>query len=99
MLLLEDSPCTLVRFSWSRHKRRCRNAAEGVAFVVTHHFGVPHPYAADYLQQWGTNTTRLMAQLQGVRWAAALIIKKLEGEGDPSDRTQRHLSRRISGSR
>jgi len=52
--------------------------AEAVAFVVAHRFGIDNPYSADYLQNWGTTSQELKAELEVVRKTAAYIIDQVE---------------------
>ncbi|MGI8551907.1 MAG: ArdC family protein [Dehalococcoidia bacterium] len=54
--------------------------AEATAYVVSRHFGLPHPFAADYLQSWRVLTLEdLERELDAVVRAAGHIIDRLEG--------------------
>jgi len=54
--------------------------AEATAYVVGRHFGIGHPFAADYLQSWRVLTPAdLERELDAVLRAAGHIIDRLEG--------------------
>jgi hypothetical protein len=61
----------------SRSLKECH--AEATAYVVAKHFGLPNPFSADYLLQWGTTPDILRAELDIVLAAASHIIGKLDG--------------------
>ncbi len=53
--------------------------AEATAYVVSRHFGIGHPFAADYLQSWRVLTLEdLERELDAVLRAAGHIIDRLE---------------------
>ncbi len=53
--------------------------AEATAYVVSRHFGLAHPFAADYLQSWRVLTLAdLERELDAVVRAAGHIIDRLE---------------------
>ncbi len=52
--------------------------AEATGYVVAQHFGIEHPFAADYLQSWQATPQELEAQLAAVMKAASHIIGALE---------------------
>jgi len=53
--------------------------AEATAYVVSRHFGLAHPFAADYLQSWRVLTLAdLERELDAVLRAAGHIIDRLE---------------------
>ena len=53
--------------------------AEATAYVVSRHFGLAHPFAADYLQSWRVLTLEyLERELDAVMRAAGHIINRLE---------------------
>ena len=75
---------------WSHellHKREAKTLArarkeaqaEAAAYVVSRHFGLAHPFAADYLQSWRVLTLAdLERELDAVLRAAGHIIDRLE---------------------
>ena len=74
-LLHKGATNTLVR-------ARKEAQAEATAYVVSRHFGLAHPFAADYLQSWRVLTLNdLERELDAVIRAAGHIIDRLEGGG------------------
>ncbi len=72
-LLHKGAANTLVR-------ARKEAQAEATAYVVSRHFGLAHPFAADYLQSWRVLTLAdLERELDAVVRAAGHIIDRLEG--------------------
>jgi hypothetical protein len=49
--------------------------AEATSYVVAQHFGVDHPFAADYLASWRATPEQLEAQLSAVLRASSHIIQ------------------------
>ncbi len=80
-LLHKGAANTLVR-------ARKEAQAEATAYVVSRHFGLAHPFAADYLQSWRVLTLAdLERELDAVLRAAGHIIDRLEAgsEDDASE--------------
>ncbi len=66
-------------------RERKEAQAESVAYVVSRHFGFPHPYAASYLESWGALTLAdLERELDAVLRAADHMIERL-GAGSRVD--------------
>jgi len=59
----------------TRDLKECH--AEATAYVVARHFGLPTPFSADYLLQWGTTPEKLREELEAVTKAASHIIQGL----------------------
>ena len=60
-------------------RERKEAQAEATAYVVSRHFGLAHPFAADYLQSWRVLTPDdLERELDAVVRAAGHIIDRLE---------------------
>lgn len=60
-------------------RERKEAQAEATAYVVSRHFGLAHPFAADYLQSWQVLTLDdLERELDAVLRAAGHIIDRLE---------------------
>jgi antirestriction protein ArdC len=60
-------------------RERKEAQAEATAYVVSRHFGLAHPFAADYLQSWRVLTLDdLERELDAVVRAAGHIIDRLE---------------------
>ncbi|MGI8915866.1 MAG: ArdC family protein [Chloroflexota bacterium] len=60
-------------------RQRKEAQAEATAYVVSRHFGLAHPFAADYLQSWQMLTLAdLERELDAVVRAAGHIIDRLE---------------------
>jgi antirestriction protein ArdC len=60
-------------------RERKEAQAEATAYVVSRHFGLDHPFAADYLQSWRVLTLEdLERELDAVVRAAGHIIDRLE---------------------
>ncbi len=61
-------------------RERKEAQAEATAYVVSRHFGLAHPFAADYLQSWQVLTLAdLERELDAVVRAAGHIIDRLKG--------------------
>jgi antirestriction protein ArdC len=73
-------------------RERKEAQAEATAYVVSRHFGLAHPFAADYLQSWRVLTLDdLERELDAVVRAAGHIIDRLEAGSQ--ERRQRGGSR------
>jgi hypothetical protein len=70
--------------------------AEAVSYVVAQHFGIHNPFSADYLQNWGTTSKELIAELDVVRRTAAYIIDRIETPSDDSPHEDVSLSKDAS---
>ncbi len=61
-------------------RERKEAQSEATAYVVSRHFGLAHPFAADYLQSWRVLTLEdLERELDAVVRAAGHILDRLEG--------------------
>lgn len=55
--------------------RECH--AEATCYIVATHFGIPTPYSADYLLNWGTTPETLKEEMEIVQRSASHIITRI----------------------
>ncbi len=60
------------------HRAQREWQAEATAYVVAQHFGLAHPFAAEYLTSWQATAPQLEGQLAAVMKAASHIIGAVE---------------------
>jgi len=64
-----------VRKELARPVKECH--AEATCYIVATHFGIPTPYSADYLLNWGTTPETLKEEMEIVQRSASHIITRI----------------------
>lgn len=65
-----------LRRELSREIKECH--AEATNFIVASYYGIPAPYSADYLLDWGNTPETLRQEMDIVQSAASHIISRIE---------------------